>query len=100
MKENKLNRSKDPDNTEDPNWNYDPRNESYYLGRINKSGNNDLDMRYYTDGHSDRYYRNDEMEEKNNVPDSDLEIKDPYKNNDFEGHRKRNYVPKEPHGGK
>lgn len=81
------------------NWNFDPRNENYYLGRINKSGNNDLSMSYYTDGHSDRYYRNNEMKKGNNLAENDP-ISDPYKNNNFEGHKKRNYIPEGPHRGK
>lgn len=84
----------------DSNWNFDRRNENYYLGRINKSGDNNLRMSYYTDGHSDRYYRNIEMEKRNEMAQNDYQISDPYKNNNFEGHKKRNYIPEGPHRGK
>ena len=84
----------------DSNWNFDPRNENYYLGKINKSGNNDLSRSYYTDGHSDRFYRQNEMEKRNDMSENDYQISDPYKNNNFEGHKKRNYFPEGPHRGK
>ena len=81
-------------------WNFDPRDENYYLGRINNNGNIDLDQRYYTDG-SDRYYRNEEVERHMSLPPHDYKLKDdhPYKNNDFYGERKRNYSWG-PHRGK
>lgn len=86
---------------EDQNWNYDPRDQNYYLGRINKSGNNDLNMRYYTDGYSDRYYHHNELEKRNGMAETYYKMGDRYKNNDFYGHRKRNYdVPEGPHRGK
>ncbi len=86
----------DSDIYRDSNWNYDPRDENYYLGRINQSGNNDLNQRYYTDNYSDRYYRQDELEKTNDRPPEH-----PYKNNDFYGHKKRNYrMPEGPHRGK
>ena len=71
-----------------PGWDFDPRNESYYLGKINETGNNDLEMRYYTDGKTDRYYRRGEI-----IPqEENMEInKDPFKNNSLEGKRKRNF---------
>ena len=74
--------------TSGPAWNLDPRNESYYLGKINESGNNDLEMRYYTDGKTGRYYRRGEI-----IPqEGNVEInKDPFKNNALEGKRKRNF---------
>ena len=34
------------DEYKDSDWNYDPRDQNYYLGSINQSGNNDLNMRY------------------------------------------------------
>jgi hypothetical protein len=90
---------RDSDIYRDSNWNFDPRNENYYLGRINKSGNNDLTRSYYTDNHSDRYYRNDEIQQRNNVAEN-YQPQRPYKNNNFEGHKKRNYIPEGPHRGK
>ncbi len=71
-----------------PAWDFDPRNESFYLGKINDSGNNDLGMRYYTDGKTGRYYRKGEI-----IPqEENVEInKDPFKNNSLEGKRKRNF---------
>lgn len=91
---------RDSDIYEDQNWNYDPRDQNYYLGRIDQSGNNDLNMRYYTDGNSDRYYRHNEMEKRNEMAENDYKIRNPYKNNDFYGHKKRNYIPQGPHRGK
>lgn len=86
-------------NYSDSNWNYDPRDQNYYLGRINESGNNDLNERYYTDNYSDRYYRRTELEDANRPRVYPPEH--PYKNNDFYGHRKRNYnMPQGPHRGK
>ncbi len=81
-------------------WNYDPRDESYYLGRINNDGNIDMDQRYYTDG-SDRYYRNEEVDRQIGLPPHKDELRNdhPYKNNDFYGARKRNYFWG-PHRGK
>lgn len=72
----------------DPGWNLDPRNESYYLGKINKPDDTDLDMRYYTDGVTGRYYRRSEL-----IPQKEnTEInKDPFKNNSLEGKRKKNF---------
>lgn len=84
------------DEYKDSDWNYDPRDQNYYLGSINQSGNNDLNMRYYTDNYSDRYYRNEELERTREQPPEH-----PYKNNDFYGHKKRNYrMPEGPHRGK
>lgn len=85
-------------------WDYDPRDENYYLGRIPPEirdyGNIDLDQRYYTDG-SDRYYRNEEIRQGRGLPPNNYQLKDshPYKNNDFYGERKRNYSWG-PHRGK
>lgn len=81
-------------------WNFDPRDESYYLGRINNDRNIDMDQRYYSDG-SDRYYRNDEVQQQLGLPPNKYQLKDnhPYKNNDFYGERKRNYSWG-PHRGK
>lgn len=90
----------DPDIYKNQYWNYDPRDQNYYLGRINKSGNNDLKMRYYTDGYSDRYYRNNEVEKRNGMAENDFKIRDPYKNNDYYGHRKSNYIAEGPRRGK
>jgi len=74
--------------TSGPAWDFDPRNESYYLGKINESGDNDLDMRYYTDGKTGRYYRRGEVIHQ----EGNLEInKDPFKNNGLEGKRKRKF---------
>lgn len=71
-----------------PSWDFDPRNESYYLGKINESGNNDLGMRYYTDGKTGRYYRKGEIIQQ----EGNVEInKEPFKNNSLEGKRKRNF---------
>jgi len=90
----------DSDIYTDSNWNYDPRDQNYYLGRINKPGNNDLNMRYYTDDYSDRYYRHDELENANDRPPV-YPPEPPFKNNDFYGHRKKNYnMPEGPHRGK
>lgn len=103
MKDYRWNPYKDDrrvsDDYKDSNWNYDPRDQNYYLGRINESGNNDMNMRYYTDG-SDRYYRHNEMEKRNDMASNDYKIRNPYKNNDFEGHRKKNYSFEGPHRGK
>jgi hypothetical protein len=30
---------------DDRDWNFDPRNENYYLGKINESGESDREMR-------------------------------------------------------
>jgi lipopolysaccharide export LptBFGC system permease protein LptF len=69
-------------------WNFDQRNESYYLGKINDAGDSDSSMRYFTDGKTGRYYRKGEImpEEEN-----ETEIKDPFRNNSYEGKRKRNF---------
>lgn len=85
---------------ENSRWNYDPRDENYYLGRINNYGNIDMDQRYYTDG-SDRYYRNEEVRQKIELPGNKYQIRNdhPYKNNDFYDERKRNYSWG-PHRGK
>jgi hypothetical protein len=68
-------------------WNFDQRNESYYLGKINESGDTDLNMSYFTDGKTDRYYRKGEMIE----PEETTTVKDPFRNNSYEGKRKRNF---------
>lgn len=69
-------------------WNFDFRNQSYYLGKINESGDNDLDMRYYTDGKTGRYYRKGEIisDEKPLMPEK------PFINNAHEGVRKKNFT--------
>lgn len=87
------------DQYKDSEWNYDPRDENYYLGRINQEQNMDLTRRYYSDGHSDRYYRNNELPGNNPIPEND-EPSRPYVNNDFFGNRKRNYSYEGPHRGK
>lgn len=81
-------------------WNYDPRDQNYYLGKINDYENTNPDERYYTDG-SDRYYTNEEIKRHQGLQPYPRKIKDtePYKNNDFEGHRSRNYSWG-PHRGK
>lgn len=68
-------------------WNFDQRNESYYLGKINESGDNDSQMSYFTDGKTSRYYRKGEViqQEENAV------VKEPFRNNSYEGKRKRNF---------
>ena len=72
----------------DKDWNFDPRNENYYLGKINESGESDSEMRYFTDGKTGRYYRKDEI-----IPSSETEavVKEPFRNNSLEGKRKRNF---------
>lgn len=82
------------------NWNYDPRDENYYLGRINESGNNDMSREYYSDGHSDRYYRRNELEKPNEMGENDYKIRNPFKNNNFYDRRKRVYSFEGPHRGK
>jgi hypothetical protein len=69
-------------------WNFDFRNQSYYLGKINESGDNDPDMRYYTDGKTGRYYRKGEIvpDEKSLMPEK------PFINNAHEGVRKKNFT--------
>lgn len=69
-------------------WNFDQRNESYYLGKINEVGDSDSGMRYFTDGKTGRYYRKGEI-----IPQEETEtdIKDPFRNNSYEGKRKRNF---------
>ncbi|MEO8819905.1 MAG: BON domain-containing protein [Ginsengibacter sp.] len=81
-------------------WNFDPRDQSYYLGKVNNYENTDLEKRYYTDG-SDRYYSNEEIKRHEGLQAHKNQIKDtdPYKNNDFYGHRSRNYSWG-PHRGK
>lgn len=88
------------DQYRDSNWNYDSRDENYYLGRINESGNNDMSREYYSDGHTDRYYRRHELEKPNEIVENDYRDRNPYKNNDFYGHRKRDYRFEGPHRGK
>lgn len=68
-------------------WNLDSRNESFYLGKINAAGDNDLNMRYYTDGKTGRYYRKGEIIPQEESP----VVKDPFLNNSLEGKRKRNF---------
>ena len=72
----------------DPNWNFDPRNENWYLGKINKSGDNDLNMRYYTDGETGRYYRKGEI-----IPTNEPAkiVQKPFLNNSYEGEREKNF---------
>ncbi len=68
-------------------WNFDERNESYYLGRINECGESDLTMRYFTDGNTGRYYRKGEI-----IPqEENTEVKEPFLNNSYEVKRKRNF---------
>ncbi|MGN6533835.1 MAG: hypothetical protein ACTHK0_18990 [Ginsengibacter sp.] len=67
-------------------WNFDPRNESYYLGRVNESRENDLNMRYFTDGKTGRYYRKGEMQQEENTA-----VKEVFRNNSHEGKRTRNF---------
>ncbi|MEO8719628.1 MAG: hypothetical protein ABI372_00885 [Ginsengibacter sp.] len=98
MEKTKLNPYEDPtidaESNNGPKWNFDPRNENYYLGKINESGNTDPDMSYYTDGESDRYYRRNELK-INTDPDSEIvHISKPYINNNFEGRKRRKYIPK------
>jgi hypothetical protein len=81
------------------NWNYDPRDENYYLGRINEPGNEDMSREYFSDGHTHKYYRRDELEDKYK-PLENYEKRNPFKNNDFYGSRKRNYSFEGPHRGK
>lgn len=89
------------DEYKDSEWNYDPRDENYYLGRINQEQSTDLTRRYYSDGHTDRYYDNDEVKRlKENNPMPVNYPQHPYKNNDFYGNRKRNYTLEGPHRGK
>ncbi|MGN6195925.1 MAG: BON domain-containing protein [Ginsengibacter sp.] len=88
------------DQYQDSNWDYDPRDQNYYLGRINQSGNNDMSREYFADDHTDRYYRRSELENKKGTMENDYQVRDPYKNNDFYGHRKRNYSYEGPHRGK
>jgi hypothetical protein len=68
-------------------WNFDQRNESYYLGKINETGESDDNMRYYTDGKTGRYYRKGEIIQQEENP----EVKEPFRNNSHEGKRKRNF---------
>jgi CRISPR/Cas system CMR-associated protein Cmr5 small subunit len=68
-------------------WNFDQRNESYYLGKINEAGESDLKMRYFTDGKSSRYYRKGEIIRQ----EENLEVKEPFRNNSNEGKRTRNF---------
>lgn len=91
------------DEYRDSDWDYDPRDENYYLGRINQQQETDLTRRYYSDGHSDRYYRNDEvkeLKENNPMPYKNYQPAHPFKNNDFYGNKKRNYTLEGPHRGK
>ena len=68
-------------------WNFDARNENYYLGKVTDTGENDLNMSYFTDGKTDRFYRKGEMiEQQEKAP-----VKEPFKNNSYEGKRKRNF---------
>lgn len=69
-------------------WNFDFRNQSYYLGKINESGDNDPNMRYYTDGVTGRYYRKGEV-----APTGEPEkvAQKPFINNSYEGERKKNF---------
>ena len=68
-------------------WNFDSRNESYYLGKVNESGDNDLKMSYFTDGKTGRYYRKGEIIQR----EEKAQIKEPFLNNSYEGKRKRNF---------
>jgi len=72
----------------DKNWNFDPRNENYYLGKINESGESDANMRYFTDGKTGSFYRKGEI-----IPQQETNaiIKEPFRNNSLEGRRKRNF---------
>jgi len=68
-------------------WNFDPRNESYYLGKVNENQENDLNMRYFSDGKTGRYYRKSEIIAQEENP----QVKEPFRNNSYEGKRKRNF---------
>ena len=68
-------------------WNFDERNESYYLGKINESGDTDPKMSYFTDGTTGRYYRKGEIIRKENEADN----VEPFRNNSYEGKRKKNF---------
>jgi hypothetical protein len=69
-------------------WNFDFRNQSFYLGKVNENGDNDLNMRYYTDEKTGRYYRKGEI-----VPKAEPEktAAKPFINNSYEGERKKNF---------
>jgi|SRR6185312_14517070 len=69
-------------------WNFDGRNESYYLGKINETGESDPNMRYFSDGKSGRYYRKGEI-----IPqdENQVVVNHPFRNNSYEGKRKRNF---------
>lgn len=70
-------------------WNFDYRNQSFYLGKIHETGDNDPNMRYYTDGVTGRYYRKGEV-----APQQDPEkvAEKPFINNAHEGVRKKNFT--------
>jgi hypothetical protein len=68
-------------------WNFDERNESYYLGKINQAGESDPNMRYFTDGKTGRYYRKGEIIAR----EENQDVKEPFRNNSLEGKRKRNF---------
>lgn len=70
----------------EPEWDFDPRAENFYLGRVNENGDNDLKLAYFSDGHSDRYYRRSELEPPKIQPPAE-----PFKNNAHEGNRKRKW---------
>lgn len=76
-------------------WNFDPRNESYYLGKINEAGDSDSKMSYFTDGKTGRYYRKGEIIEG----ERNVDVKEPFRNNSYEGSRKKNFSFRLP-GGK
>lgn len=69
-------------------WNFDFRDQSYYLGQIHEGGDNDLSMRYYTDEKTGRYYRNSEVRRKEEPAMIDEK---PFLNNCYEGERKMNF---------
>lgn len=69
-------------------WNLDPRNENFYLGKITESGDSDLNMRYFTDGKTSRYYRKSEMMSQQ---ENETIVKEPFRNNSLEGKRKKKF---------
>lgn len=73
-------------------WNFDARNENYYLGKINEDGETDLKMSYFSDGKTSRYYRKGEL--INNS--ENVVVAEPFRNNSYEGKRKRNFSFKLP----
>ena len=77
-------------------WNFDERNENYYLGKINENGETDLKMSYFSDGKTGRYYRKGELITN---PQNVVNV-EPFKNNSYEGKRKRSFSFKLPRSRK